>query len=165
MKPNKKAIPILGILLVIFASLSYSYILPVVNDFYSGVKAYETRTAYRDNYKLHTKPLPKDVVDSICLKLDIQATSEHCKVGMMVYVPELFKDIEAYFNNLPDQDKTYDTVQNKLGRYLVACEQSDPDGNYRCRYDLQGDGVYPVSFYFDKDGFYWQIRIRSVGGS
>ena len=100
----------------------------------------------------------------ICLKLEIKTESENCKSGAVVYAPNLFDEVKIYFNNLPDRDKTFDMVQNKLGAYLFNYEQPDPDGDYRCRYDFQGDQVYPVFFYFDKKGFYWRI-IANMGGS
>jgi hypothetical protein len=164
MRPSKKTITILGIGLVILASLVYFYVLPIANEVYSGMKLYETHVAYRDDYKMHTTPLSQNVVDDLCLKLEVKATSENCESGVVVYAPELFDEIKTHFINLPDQDKTYNIVQNKLGSYLVECEQPDPDGDYRCRYDLQGDKIYPVFFYFDKDGFYWRI-IANTGGS
>ena len=164
MRLSKKMIAFLGIALVIFTSLTYFYILPIVNTFNTGMKAYETRVAYRDNFRLHTTPLPEDVVDDICSKLEIKTSSENCKSGALVYAPELFDEVKLYFKNLPNQDKTYDTVQDKLGTYLVYCENPDPDGNYVCDYDLRGDDRYPIAFFFNKDGFYYQI-IANIGGS
>jgi len=164
MRLSKKMIAVLGIALVIFTSLIYFYILPIANKFHAGMKAYETRVAYRDNFRLHTTLLPEDVVNDICSKLEIKTSSENCKSGALVYAPELFDEIKLYFKNLPSQDKTYDIVQDKLGTYLVYCENPDPDGDYRCHYDIRGDEVYPIAFYFDKDGFYYRI-IANIGGS
>jgi len=148
MRLSKKTITILGITLVIFVSLIYFYILPVVNTVYTDMKAYETRIAYRDNYKLHTTPLSKDVVDDICSKLAIKESSENCEPGTVAYAPDFFDEIKVYFNGLLDQDKTYNTVQDKLGTYLVHCEKPAPDGHYRCRYDIRGDEIYPIFFLF-----------------
>lgn len=164
MRLNKKTIALLGITFVIFVSLIYFYLLPVANTIYTDMKAYETRVAYRDNYKLHTTSLPKSVVEDICLKLGIESSIENCKSNAVVYAPELFDEIKTYFKDMPDQDKTYGTVQDKLGTYLVSCEKPDPDGYYRCRYDLRGDKVYPIFFLFDKDNFYYEI-IANIGGS
>ncbi len=80
-----------------------------------------------------------------------------------MYAPDLFEEVKAYFKNLPKQDKTYDTVQDRLGSYLVFCESPDFEGYFRCSYDLRGDSAYPVFFLFDKNGFYQEI-IANTGG-
>lgn len=164
MRLSKKVTTIFGIALVVIVVLLYVYVLPVVNKVNEDLNAYETRVAYRDNYKLHTTPLSKDVVDDICSKLEIKVSSENCKPNVVVYAPELFDEIKVYFKDLPNQDKTYDIVQDKLGAYLVYCENPDPEGDYRCLYDIRRDEVYPIFFYFDKDGFYWRL-IANIGGS
>ena len=164
MRLSKKVTTIFGIALVVIVVLLYVYVLPFVNKVNQGLNAYETRVAYRDNYKLHTTPLPKNVVDDICSKLEIKTSSENCKPNAVVYAPELFDEIKVYFRDLPNQDKTYDIVQDKLGTYLVYCENPDSDGNYVCHYDLRGDDVYPVAFFFNKAGFYYRI-IANIGGS
>jgi hypothetical protein len=128
------------------------------------MKAYKTRIAIRDDYTLHTTPLPESVVDEICSNLSIKETSENCQPNVVVYAPELFDEIKTYFGNLPKQEKTYNVVQEKLGTYLDYCEKPYPDGSYVCHYDLQGDYVYPIFFYFDKNGMYYRI-IANVGGS
>jgi hypothetical protein len=164
MRAHKDKILLLGVAVVLLILLGYFYLWPTVYRISSGLKTYETRVAYRNNYKLHTTPLPQTVVDDMCFKLNLKATSEHCRSDMVVYAPDFFEEIKAYFNNLPDQSKTYDAVQDKLGTYLVSCETPDPDGMYVCHYDLKGDGIYPVAFFFDKHNRYYRI-IASTGGS
>jgi hypothetical protein len=163
-KFGKRGATILGITLVIFVVILFAYVLPIVTKVRTDLKAYETRIAHRDNYKLHTTPLSRDVVDDICSKLTIEETNENCRPGAVVYTPDLFDEIKAYFENLPDQDKTYDVVQDKLGAYLDYCGKPYPDGDYRCRYDLRGDHVYPIFFHFDKNGMYYRIT-ANTGGS
>jgi hypothetical protein len=132
------------------------------------MKAYETRVAYRDNYKLHTTPLDKEAVKDLCVKLDIKASSENCRINAVVYAPDLFDEVKVYFRNLPDQDKTYNNVQKLLGTYLDYCENPVPDGryagHYRCLYDLRGDKMYPIFFLFDENDFYYEV-IANIGGS
>lgn len=164
MKTNKKPALIIGTSLIILFFLSTCFILPMVNKISNDLKAYETRIAYRDNYKLHTTPLDKDVIEDVCLQLKIQALSEQCKPKAVVYAPDFFDDIKIYFNNLANQDKTYSVVQKHLGAYLILCEDPDPDGFYRCKYDLRGDGVYPIFFLYNKSSLYYEI-IASTGGS
>lgn len=164
MKLSKKAATVLGIALVIIVAGLFIYILPIITKMDADLKAYETRVAYRDDYKLHTTPLTKSVVDDICLQLDIRESSDHCQSNAVVYAPDLFDEIKTYFRNLPDQDKTYDVVRDKLGAYLDSCEEPAPDGHYRCKYDLRGDKKYPIFFYFNQGGFYYRI-IANTGGS
>ena len=161
MRLSRKAVSILGITLVVLLIL---YLAPVVIKVNADLKAYQTRVAYRDDYKLHTTPLSPDVVNDICSKLNIQETNENCQPGVVVYAPDLFDEIKTYFNGLPDQDKTYAIVQQHLGKYLLSCNKTTSDGHYRCRYDLRGDSIYTVAFYFDENDFYFRI-IANTGGS
>ncbi len=105
MRLSKKVAIILGITLVVSVVLLYVYVLPVVNKVNADLNAYETHIAYRDDYKLHTTPLSKDVVDDICSKLEIKTSSENCKPDAVVYAPELFDEIKVYFKDLPNQIK------------------------------------------------------------
>lgn len=166
MKRKNKILVALGILLVVCVALVYFYVLPVVNVVYVEMKAYETRVAIRDDYTLYTTPLSESIVEDICLKLGIDQTSENCKKGITVYAPELFDEIKTYFNELPDEEKTYETVENILGEYLIACVPTTSDGHYSCDYDLHGDKKYPIAFFFNEDDFYFQIIANtSRGGS
>ena len=160
---NKKfAVSIIA--LAIFVVLLFTYVLPFISKVYTGLAAYETRVAYRDDYTLHTTPLSVDTVHDICLILNIEVSSEHCQPDAIVYAPDLFDEIKTYFRNLDDQDRTYDNVQDKLGLYLDYCVKSDSNGSRTCIYDLRGDGVYPIFFDFDKNGVYYQIT-ANTGGS
>jgi len=164
MKLNRWIVVSLGVTLVFLVLVFNWIILPVASEIYSLGKTDATKVAYRDNYELHTTPLSEPVVSDLCVKLKLVNTSELCNPGEVVYAPELFNEVKSYFNNLPSQDKTYDVVQDSLGSYLVFCSPPEPDGYFRCRYDFKGDGVYPVFFDFDNNGFYWQI-IANTGGS
>lgn len=165
MRLSKKTNVVLGIALVVFVFLICLYnIFPVANTVYTRVIVYKTSVAYRDNYKLHTTPLPKNVVDDLCLKLFIKDSSESCNPDAIVYAPDLFDEVKAYFNGLSDESKTYEAVQSILGTFLIHCGTPDLKGRYRCQYDLRGDKIYPIAFYFDKHNFYYQI-MANTGGS
>ncbi len=166
MRLSKKTIGTLVItsMIVVFVLLTCFYILPIAKMVSRDMKQYETRIAYREDYKLHTTPLPKTVVEDVCLKLSIKNSSENCRSDAVIYAPEFFDEIKSHFNDLPDQSKTYGAVQDKLGVYLIRCEKPALDGNYRCTYDLRGDEIYPFFFYYDKEGFYYQI-MANIGGS
>ena len=64
----------------------------------------------------------------------------------------------------PIKKKTYATVQEKLGSYLVFCGKPDPDGSYRCKYDLRGDNRYFIFFMYDEENFYYEVS-APIGGS
>jgi hypothetical protein len=128
-------------------------------------KTIETRVASRDDYKLYATPLTEEVVHDICSKLNLKETSENCQPDAIVYAPDLFDEIKAYFNKLPDQDKTYDTVQDYFGKYLWTCRKTTSTGHYECEYDLRGDNVFPIVFYFDENDFYDEIRQRNTVGN
>jgi len=164
MKFKQIIIIVIGIGLAIFFSLAFFYLLPAVDSIYTSMKVYETRVAIRDNYTLHTTPLSKNVVKDICHKLGIIGSNEKCGPGAVVYAPDFFSEVKTYFNSLSDQDKIYNAVQDKLDNYLISCEMPDRDGNYVCVYDLRGDGVYPITFFFNKDNSYYRI-ITTIGGS
>lgn len=155
---------VLGIALVISVAMLLIFMLPIISRVNTDLKAYETRVASRDDFRMHTTPLAKSVVEDICSQLGIRESSDHCQSGNMVYAPDFFGEVKAYFRNLPDRDKTRDIVQDKLGAYLEYCEEPATDGHYRCSYDLRGDKKYPIFFYFNNDGFYYRI-IANTGGS
>jgi hypothetical protein len=168
MRLSKKTIFILALTFLFFAFLIYFYILPVATTVYSDMKIYETRTAYRDDYTNFTTPLSKDVVDDICAKLDIEKTSKNCLPGAVVYGPDFFDEIKTYFRSLSNQEKNHNTVQNRLGTYLISCEPPVLNGRYKgyyiCKYDLRGDGSYPFYFKFDENDFIIET-IANIGGS
>ena len=164
MKLSKKALLVSGIALVVLGVLIFVYLLPIVTKVRADLKAYETQVASRNDYKLFTTPLPTDVVHDICSKLNLKETNENCEPDAIVYAPDLFDEITTYFNNLPNQDKTYDAVQAYLGNYLVSCQKTTSDGHYACDYDLRGDRIYPIAFFFDENDVYFQI-IANTGGS
>ncbi|MEW6401949.1 MAG: hypothetical protein AB1649_09125 [Chloroflexota bacterium] len=164
MRQNKKIVAALGIGAFACVLLGYFYVLPVINNVSENLAAYNTRVAYRDNYKLHTTPMPQDIARDICEKLEIELTSEHCKPNAVVYAPDFFDELKEYFLNLPEEERTYAIVQSKLGEYLQYCGEPQRDGSFDCRYDFIGDGKYSFFFFFDKNNYYYRI-IANTGGS
>lgn len=164
MKGKHKAFAVLGVLFLVCIVVVYVYVLPVAKIVRVDLQEYETRIAIRDDYTLHTTPLDKTVVEDICQKLGIQTSSANCQPNAVVYAPDFFDEIKAYFRGLPDQEKTYATVQSKLGNYLIFCGKPDPEGRYTCRYDIRGDNRYPFFFDFNKDDYYYEV-IATIGGS
>ncbi len=164
MTRKRKILVLLGIPLLVCTVLFFIYILPAAKVVIADMQAYETRVGIRDDYTLHTTPLDKSVIEDICLKLGIQTSSEDCQPNAVVYAPDLFDEIKVYFRGLPDQEKTYVTVQDKLGSFQVFCEASSSEGHYRCQYDIRGDNAYSIFFRFDENNFYYEI-MAPIGGS
>lgn len=165
MKSNAWTMIAVSVVLTAFILEVLIFIGPSAYKMYVLAQPDEAEVAYRDNYKLHTTPLSQTVVDDLCSKLGLKDTSPRCEPGAVVYAPELFDEIKLYFRDLSRPEKTYETVQKVLGPYLVACEAPDFEGYFRCRYDLQGDSVYPLFFDFDQTGHYWQIIAHTGGDS
>jgi hypothetical protein len=164
MKLSKKTTTVLMFATLTAVSLIYFYVLPVVSTVYSDIKEYRTQTAYRDDYTNFTTPLSKEVVNDICAKLNIEETSKNCLPGAVVYGPDFFDEIKMYFNEFPAEKKTYESVGNILGTYLVLCDTKSSQGDFGCYYDLRGDKRYEILFLFDKNGFYYDV-IANTGGS
>lgn len=156
---HKNAVVLLGVVLIL-VGLAFLCVMPFATTVYSGMGTRATTIAIVNDYKSITTPLDASVVEDICLRLEIKASSENCQSEMPVYAPDFFDEIKTYFSDLPRKSRTYDTVQDKFGTYLDYCATPDPDGDYRCVYDLRGDHLYPVYFYFDEDGFYYRISAK-----
>ncbi|MFN8413603.1 MAG: hypothetical protein U0Z26_14555 [Anaerolineales bacterium] len=127
------------------------------------MKVYSTRVAYRDSYELHATPIPQDVVKDICVELEIEKTNKLCQPNVVVHSPDFFYTLKLYFSGLPEESRTLETVQDKLGRYLLYCEDPYPDGGYVCSYDFVGDRQYPFYFHFNKENIYDEVIARAGG--
>lgn len=156
MTTHKRTIIVLSTF-AIFAILAYIYLLPIAHKIRSDIKVRATFVAGRNDYKTLTTPLSAGVVEDICVSLNIKASSENCQKDILVYAPDFFDEIKKHFDAIPRKNRTYSSVQETLGEYVMYCEKPDPDGFYICAYDLRGDMLYPVYFYFDKDGFYFRV--------
>jgi hypothetical protein len=108
--------------------------------------------------------MPENIAREVCKILEIEKISEHCNGNKSVYAPDFFDEIKDYFNNVPQEKRTYDFVNEKIGAYLQYCGEPSPEGYYSCRYDFIGDSKYTFSFYFDKNNYYYEV-IASAGGS
>jgi hypothetical protein len=95
MRLDKKLRLAFGAVLALCLVAVTLYVLPITTQFIENERAYQTRVAYRDNYKLHTTPLSPDILFDICSKLEITETSESCQANKIVYAPELFDETEC----------------------------------------------------------------------
>ena len=162
MKNNKLRFVGIGISILVCGVVLY-LIAPVAIDIYTSLRNYNQRIASQSDYTKITTPLPKNTVSDICSKFELDVNDDRCLPGSVVYGPDFFDDIKAYLNNLPDEKATFDVVHDKLGLYLVFCESPNNEGHYACRYDLRGDGIYPILIFFTKDGYYYRIIANTSG--
>lgn len=142
------------------------FIVPAAVEMYNGVEAYNTREAQQaTNYPNITTPLSHETAADICKKFEIDPDDARCHPDAVVYGPDFFADINLYFKEVPKEEATFDLVQSKLGAYLDACERPNDKGYYRCRYDLRGDGIYPIFVLFNDKDVYYQVIADTSGGS
>lgn len=158
---------ILKILLVCVGIIALGAILylihPIVVEIYASLQNYRRNVASRADYTEVTTPLQRSVVDDICSSFKLNPNDARCTPTSVVYGPDFFSDIVAYFGKLPHEDATLQTVDDKLGPYLDSCDDPDNEGYYRCWYDLRGDGIYPISVYFTKGGFIYRVIANTSG--
>lgn len=140
------------------------YVLqPIAVDIYTSLRNYNKRIEKQSNYTKITTPLPKNVIDDICFKFEISSSDVRCRRDAIVYGPDFFGDIKEHFENISSKDATFETVQDKLGNYLIACETPDNQGYYACRYDIGGDRKYPILIIFTKEHHIYRIIANTSG--
>jgi hypothetical protein len=164
MKLRNKTLIALGVLALGFCGLAFVvYVAPIAIDIYTSLRNYNQRIASQSDYTKITTSLPRNVVDDICSKFELETDDARCVPDSVVYGPDFFDHIKTYLNNLPDEEATLETVQDKLETYLVLCENPDNKGYYACRYDLRGDGIYPILIFFTKEDHIYRIIANTSG--
>lgn len=106
-----------------------------------------------------TTPLSSEVVRGICQSFEMSETDQRCRVGVKVYAPDFFPVILAAFER---GVSTRDDVIAKLGIYEYGCETPTHVPSleityYRCRYDLNGDHVFPVVISYTDNDVVWRM--------
>jgi hypothetical protein len=149
---------------IIILGLIVNYVIPIVLRIYTDLSNYSRRVEQSYDYTKITTPLPRNIVEDICIKFEIELDDPRCLEDSVVYGPDFFADIKDYFDELPSELATFEAVEDKLGKYFVRCSEPDNEGYYRCIYDIRGDGKYPIGVYFNKENYYYQI-FANTGGS
>jgi len=152
-----------SLLVIVGLFAVYVFLLPIAIDVYTSLKAYNARIAESSDYTKITTPLSKDTSADICKQFEIDKADKRCQADAIVYGPDFFDDIKSYFRKVPKKDRTFALVQSRLGSYFEDCDLPDNEGDYRCYYDLRGDGIYSIFVHFNKEGFYWQIFANTSG--
>ena len=100
-----------------------------------------------------TTPLEPAVVQDLCHKLELSRDGPLCQPEAVVYAPDFFPAVRALFK---PGVTTYDDIQGKLGNYQYKREplitQADGTTYFTSSYDLKGDRVFPIHFFFTKEG-------------
>lgn len=161
---NRKILIGFLIIAIIGLGLAIHYITPVVVRIHANLQEYEKRVEQSNDYTKITTPLPRNIVEDICSKFELKSDDLRCMENATVYAPDFYEDIKKYFDELPGELSTFETVQDKLGGYLIRCSEPDNEGYYQCRFDIRGDGKYPISVHFNKENYYYQI-FANTGGS
>jgi hypothetical protein len=114
------------------------------------------------SWRKETSPLDVETRINLCKILNLQTDDPLCLPNRDVYADQFFPLIERYF---PNKSTTYDSINEKLGKYQIRRESisRDLEGNsyYRVWYDLRGDGVTAIVYYFsEKDNTAFRIGTR-----
>jgi hypothetical protein len=149
----KLRLVMLGVAVLLCAG-SIFFLIYLSITVYTDIKALEARVAESCDYTKRTTPLSQKVINDVCLKFVLNPNDRRCQPGAVVYGPDFFPDIEKFFKELPKQEIIVPIVDEKLGAYLVNCEKVTKTGDYRCKYDLKGDGRYSIAIYFTVDGMF-----------
>jgi hypothetical protein len=148
---------------ILACSLGVYLFAPIAIDIFTSLRNYQQRLANHPPYTEITTPLPRETVVDICSNFKLSANDPRCLPDSVVYGPDFFDDIKIFFRKLPKQEATLQTATEKLGKYLIVCEDPDNEGDFRCQYDLRGDGIYAIGIYFTKDGYIYQIQASTEG--
>ncbi len=148
----------------IFGSLSFYQFIPLILGLMAmcGVCILYSLPGIHTyfHWRERTSPLPLHVIKDICKKFSIQENDRLCGLNSAVYAPDFYPIIQEYFQALKDAPVTYSQVNEKLAIYRDYCEpkvvQADDAEYFRCFYDLRGDKVYPIAFYFYGDRTLWK---------
>jgi len=149
----------------LFCAVVLYFVVPPVVEIYTGLQKYNAeQIANQTHYKEVTTPLPRSVVEDLCSKFGISPDDPRCLPDSVVYGPDFYTDLKAYFKGLPQEKQTFATVEEILGPYVMYCEEPDKEGDYDCTYDLRGDGKYRIGVFFTKDNYYYRV-IATISGS
>ena len=122
---------------------------------------YTTFSQHTDErWKQKTTPLPKDRLVEICASLSI-LDDPLCQNEKSVYAPDFFPIVSKIFDR---RETTYQDVQIKMGKYQAELDdlitRKDGSTYFTTTYDLRGDGVTSISFFFD--GTYSENKLMKI---
>lgn len=139
---NPLALAIMSTVLILFVGASCIYLLGALN-----------RLLPQDmSWRKETTPLPAGTIRDICKLFEQDAKSALCEEGKTVYADEFYPMIADAF---PQGQVTYEEVHAKLGAYEYykgpLIKQTYSGDYYEVEFDLRGDRITYIRFYFDKD--------------
>lgn len=106
------------------------------------------------DYTKYTVPLSEDVKNDLCSKFTISNSDRLCQPGSTVYAFDIYTDIYNYFDQLPENLKRLDTVQERIGKYQFKMEVREQKESrfFFYLYDFTGDQKFPLVIEFEDDG-------------
>ena len=150
----------------VFISLIFALVVIACLPIAYGILYTYLDSSQRGNWRDNTSPLDSRVVDDICSQFDISSSDWRCGPNAIVYAPDFFRTIGQYLKESDTGMLTFDDVEGKLGKYKYHCEptitESDGKRYFVCRYDLNGDRIYPIVIFFYDDGRIMRV-IADVG--
>lgn len=106
-------------------------------------------------WRADTSPLPAETVNDLCQAFQLSKDHSLCQSEKTVFADEFFPLIKKA---LPVNQVTYEEMDEKLGKYQVRKGPTfhvvaEGISYYRVWYDLRGDGVTMIIYYFyEEDG-------------
>lgn len=116
-------------------------------------------------YFKFTDPLSIDTQKDLCTKLNI-ALNDHLCSSQEIYAFEFYPAIEAFFYALPEEERSFGFVENRIGKYEYL-HNTSMNGSQRMDYhwyDFTGDQKFPLGIEFDSDGNIQRIFTTSGRG-
>lgn len=106
------------------------------------------------DYTKYTVPLSEDVKNDLCSKFSISNSDRLCQPGSKVYAFDFYTVIYHYFDQLPENLKRLDTVQERIGKYQFKMEEETQKESryFYYWYDFTGDQKFPLVIGFEEDG-------------
>jgi hypothetical protein len=148
------------LLFIVIAILAFLGCLIAATACASVYSAYRGATEWREK----TTPLSKEVIQDLCSEFSLPPDHDLCRQDAGVYAPDFFPVIRDTF--IPEIS-TYEDIQGKLGKYQSYLEPLTRQANgkeyFVSRYDLKGDDVTSIVFFFHGNGVL--ERIAFVTGS
>ncbi len=111
----------------------------------------------RADWRQQTTPLDQLTIEELCKIFSINSSDKLCNNTRPIYAPDFFDEIKS-------NTTTYKDVQAKIGKYQSKLEPlitlGDGSKYFVSEYDLRGDGVTSIIFFFHEDGRIMKVIIN-----
>lgn len=96
-------------------------------------------------------PLTSEVVDDVCVKLEIASDDWRCNHSREVYTVDFFDAIHKKFDPTEKGSYTHDEVRQLIGEYEYSCSDKSQNKDikyYECLYEFNSDGIFQFRIYY-----------------